>query len=534
MATLKSCPHCAKRVDSSLENCPYCGGFLHAGDTGPKESAARRQTENCPNCSAVVQPGDIICVACGTNLLTGQKIVSETQTSRTTRPQVSVRSEINWPIVGGIAAAIVIVVLGGLAAYTWTRDPVNQAVSLAQQGRVSEATELLIRYTDQNPEDPRGHMELGKLHWRSRQFLDAEASFREVARLEPANRRAVYLTILAGATTRTAVSRPNEVAMLESYVRAAPQDGEAWFLLALARGTTGDSAGQTEALSRAVELGFDAAALQQAQGVSQALAGNSADALRVLRQALTTAPDSPDLRAAAGFVANLEGVSDDAASYLNEAVANNTSLEKEATLQLGLLHLRKGEFDAASQRFQEVLRIDNDNQSARFYQAVARQGMGLRPEALGAFESLMRMEQSPYAAEAALRAATLYLAEGDADRAMDAIERAQRQGASNASYYTTRGRVLARMGRETEAQDSFRSAVQADSEYAPAHLENGLMYVRRQMFGEGIRALQRYVDTIDPALPDARVEQVRALIDQLRQTERDTTAPARGGGRTAK
>jgi len=533
MATLMSCPHCAKRVDSSLENCPYCGGFLHVGKAGRQEPAARRQTQNCPNCAAVVQPGDIICVACGTNLLTGHKIVSEADPGKTTRTQPRERMEINWPIVGGIAAAILLVSLGAFAVYTWTQDPVNQAINLARQGRVSEATELLNRYTAQNPGDPRGHLELGKLHWRARQFGDAAAAFGEAAALEPANRDAVFLSVLASATQRSPATRPGEVALLERYVRVVPNDGEAWYLLALARGTVGDPAGQAEALARALEEGFNRPGVQQAQGVSQALAGNPGEASRLLRVALIDAPDSADLRAAAGFVANLEGSPADAANFLDAAVAGNTTLEREATLQLGLLRLRAGDFEDASRRFQDVLRIDNDNQAARYYQAVARQGMGLKPEALGAFESLMRMEQSPYATDSALRAAALYLDEGDADRAMDAIERAQRRGATSATYYTMRGRVLAQMGRETEAQDSFRNAVQADADYAPAHLENGLMYVRRQMFAEGIRALERYIDTIDPSLPDARVEQVRALTEQLKQTVRDAT-PTRGGGRTAK
>ena len=532
MATLMSCPHCAKRVDSSLDNCPYCGGFLHAVKGAGMEPAARKQSQNCPNCSAVVQPGDIICVACGTNLLTGQKIAGETSPSKTTRTQPREKIQINWPLVGGIAAVVLLVALAALAVYTWTRDPVNQAVNLVRQGRVSEATEILTRYTAQNPNDPRGHMELGKLYWRARQFPDAAGAFRNVAEIEPGNRDAVFLAVLASASTGATGARAVEVALLEDYVRTAPDDAEAWYMLALARGTVNDPQGQAEALETALELGLSDAKLLQAQGVAWAQAGESADAYQQLRRALLDAPGSGDLQAAAGFVANIRGEEDEAESYLAAALAADTSLEREAKLQLGLLHLRKGNFEEAARRFQDAVRMDETDQSARFYQAVAWQGLGLIPEALGVFENLMRQDQSPHAAESALRAAALYLEEGDAGRAMDAIERAERQGLRSAAYYTMRGRVLAGLGRETEAQDAFRSAVQANPDYAPAHLENGLLYVRRQMFTEGIRALQRYTDTIDPNLPDARVDQVLALIEQLKQTERD--APARRGGRTAR
>ena len=527
MATLMSCPHCAKRVDSSLENCPYCGGFLHAEKGGQKAPAARRQTQNCPNCSAVVQPGDIICVACGTNLLTGHKIVSEADPGRTTRTQPREKLQIDWRIVGGIAAAVLLVAVAAAAAYTWTRDPVNQAISLARQGRLSEATEILTRYTEANPTDPRGHLELGKMHWRSRQFDLAALSFRDAARLEPGNREATFLAVLSSASTQSPGMRLGEVGLLEDYLHQSPNDGEAWYLLALARGTVGNSDGQAEALERALELGATRAGLQQSQGIAEALAGNHGEADRMLRLALAESPGNPDLRAAAGFVANLGGAPEAAEEHFNSALANNTSLEREAILQLGLLDLRKGNFESASGRFQEVLRIDRNDQGAQYYQAVARQGLGLKPEALGTFEQLMRMDQSPYSLDAALRAAAIYLEDGDADRAMDAVERAARQGANSASFHTIRGRVLARMQNDTQAQDAFRSAVQADSSYAPAHLENGLMYVRRNMFSEGIRALERYLETIDPTLPDARVEQIRALIEQLRQSARDT--PVRGG-----
>lgn len=538
MATLMSCPHCAKRVDSSLENCPYCGGFLHVGKPDRPAAAARNRTDNCPNCGAVVQPGDIICVACGTNLLTGQKILTETtgtkSKSRTgSRSHTRTPMEINWALVGGVAAALIVVALVGVAAFSFTRDPVSQATALARQGRISEATDTLSRYTQQNPTDPRGFFELGKLHWRSRQFSMAAQAFGEAARLEPRNREATFLAVLANASTQSLSARPSEAALLESYLNEVPTDGEAWLLLALARGTLGDDQGRAEALAQARALGATAATVQQATGVAAALAGDFPDADRALRAALQEAPGNADLRAAAGFVAALQGDNDTAEAQLTEALQGDTSLEKEAALQLGLLHLRAGRFDQASRQFQEVIRLDNNHDGAKFYQAIARQGMGLRPEALGTFETLMRTDRSPYAGPSALRAAALYLAEGDTDRALDAVERAARAGTTGAEYHTTRGRVLARMQRTSEAQDAFRAAVQADSDYAPAHLETGLLYVRRNMMPEGIRALERYVETIDPTLPDARVEEVQALIDQLQRSVQET-APGRTARRAAR
>ena len=70
----------------------------------------------------------------------------------------------------------------------------------------------------------------------------------------------------------------------------------------------------------------------------------------------------------------------------------------------------------------------------------------------------------------------------------------------------------------TGAREAFRRAIQVDSGYAPAHLENGLLYIKRAQYVDGIRALESYLKLVDPALPDARTNEIRNLIQQIRQT----------------
>jgi len=68
------------------------------------------------------------------------------------------------------------------------------------------------------------------------------------------------------------------------------------------------------------------------------------------------------------------------------------------------------------------------------------------------------------------------------------------------------------------ARDSFRKATQADPNYAPAHLEMGLVLVQRQDIQEGIRELERYLNLVDREDPESGTSEVQALIDQLRSS----------------
>ncbi|MEK7795161.1 MAG: hypothetical protein AAB353_11555, partial [Candidatus Hydrogenedentota bacterium] len=75
----------------------------------------------------MVQEGDIICVVCGTNLLTGQKV------SEARKPSKSGTSYRAWAAGGG--AALLLLVAAVVAwVYITTRDPVRIALELVEQG----------------------------------------------------------------------------------------------------------------------------------------------------------------------------------------------------------------------------------------------------------------------------------------------------------------------------------------------------------------------------------------------------------------
>ena len=71
------CPFCGGLADAASDNCIHCGGPLKSRAVQP--GAGKTAAVLCPACGAGVGPGDIVCVKCGTNLLTGQKIADEKQ-----------------------------------------------------------------------------------------------------------------------------------------------------------------------------------------------------------------------------------------------------------------------------------------------------------------------------------------------------------------------------------------------------------------------------------------------------------------------
>ena len=116
-----SCPECGKNLKVKDEHsgktitCPACGSKITvpAPDGGSGAS--------CPGCGAGVAPDAVICVKCGTNLRSGEKLATATGGGPEPRP-VSAEAIVaaRRPVVFGlIGPAIKLAVLAGLAVAGW-------------------------------------------------------------------------------------------------------------------------------------------------------------------------------------------------------------------------------------------------------------------------------------------------------------------------------------------------------------------------------------------------------------------------------
>ena len=517
-SSMINCPYCGKLTDPRLDNCVHCGGFLRK-KAAPGQRRSTGEKETCPNCGALVQPGDIICVACGTNLLTGQRITEEQPAPAKAKkrafqmPSVSLK----WVAIGTLGFLVIVILLFVLVI-ALNRDPVQAAIDAYNNGNPAEAVNTLNDYLESVPDSVEAHQALAWMHWENANYPDAAQELSSVVRLDPRRRDAHLGLALSWASSGTDDGRQRAIAALEEMVEVFPADADAWILLGLLRGTQGDAAGQVEAL-REVALGEgpQALAAERLVAVGNAKQGHSAAARQAIEEVVREMPDDGNVLATAGTLMSEEGDWVAATEYLRAAVNSGSAFDEEALTLLGILLVSEGEYSEASDYLMRALALNESNARARLFRGVCLREQGLYDEAVQELEPLTRIS-GPVAAEAAIETARAYLAMDDPARATQSLQQAIQLGASGAALYTLQGRAYARAGEKVAAREAFRKAIQADTSYAPAHLEFGLYFLQEGAPSEAVSRFERYLELIDPTFEDARADEVRTLVAQLKES----------------
>ncbi len=513
MPTMINCPYCGKLTDPQLDSCVHCFGLLKKQSGARPARRSSQTSQTCPKCGALVKEGDIICVACGTNLLTGQK-VAEQQRAAAPVKVAQPTNRLNY-IIGGILA-LIILALAVVAVVLLTGDAVAKAKRLAANGRMSEAIELLEQHVAEKTDDANAHFELGKLHWlRNTDLMLAAQSFEKAARLDERNTEAAKMAVLSYGQVQTQASRDAQLSLLERVTQSNPGDTEMLYLLGLARGLKSDFAGQVDALSQAAANDANPN-VKRAEAVGLALQNDLSGAETQLGAANPTAPDT---LAAAGIVAAMQGDKVEATAKLQAAVEAKTAISDEALTRLGLLLIEQGNFGEAYTRLNDAVTMNGDNMTAKYFRAVCMDRQQLTSQALAEYEALVE-RANPYQTKAAVQAARMSLAQQNSERALQTLGRVPPPSTPGdvAELETVRGRAYMLQGDVDSARDAFRKATQADPNYAPGHLETGLLLIQRQDIQEGVRELERYLNLVDETDPDAGAAEVKALIEQLRRS----------------
>jgi len=458
-------------------------------------------------------------MACGTNLLTGQRITEEQPPAAKGKkwafrmPTVSLK----WVAIGTLGFLVVVILLFVLMI-ALNRDPVQAAIDAYEQGNAAEALTILNDYLESVPDSVEAHQALARMHWENANYLDAAKELSSVVRLDP-TRRAGHLGLaLSWAKSGSEDGRQRAIAALEEMVEVFPGDSDAWFLLGLLRGTQGDVEGQVEAL-REVALGEGARALaaQRLLAVGNAMQGYTEAARQAIQDVLQETPNNGNVLATAGTLISEDGDWITATEYLEAAVNSETAFEKEALTLLGILLVSQGEYGEASDYLMRALADDETNPRARLFHAVCLREQGLSEEAIQELDPLVKAS-GPIAAQAAIEMGRAYLAMDDPARASQSLQQAIQLGASGAALYTLQGRAYARAGEKVAAREAFRKAIQADTNYAPAHLEFGLYFLQEGAPSEAVSRFERYLELIDQTFEDTRADEVRTLVAQLKES----------------
>lgn len=506
-----NCSICGKPADAAMENCPHCGSPVKVGRAVPPMTPAASSGpvgDACPSCGAPVQDGDIVCVRCGVNLLTGHQVVKK-QEAVAAAPS---GSSSNTRLLVFSLVAVVVLIVASVAAFMLLRDPASQARKLARSGDLLGAVNVLQKHTGAHPNDVEAFALLGRLYMQSQQFSDAVTAFDTAARLKPADTELGYMVVLAAGKTGGQAGTERQIAALQRILEQKPGDERALRMLALLQGAAGAAGDSTQALDRLASAGGSATEVAKFKGIVEAIAGNFESARASLAGAVAA---DPDVRLAEGYVAALEGKSANASDALNAVVSTATNTDGEARTRLGLLYMAQGDFDQALPLLRPADQGRPSDNSARFFYALCLQTAGLEDESLLEFERLVSSE-GKFAEEAAVQMAMIYLKRDQVDRAAESTRKAQKYG-SSARLFTIQGQIAALQGDQAAAQDAFRKAIQADGTYPAAHLENGLMYIQRGVLSEGVRELKRYLELAEPGIPGGRINEVDLLLKQLEQ-----------------
>ena len=511
MASMIDCPFCGKLTDPNLDNCPHCGGATPKKTQAyPQRKSASRGRQTCPNCKALVQDGDIICVVCGTNLLTGQMISEELPTVAPTVDRT------RWIIVGSVAA-ILFLGMVGLWLFLLQADPMTRAMRLIGDGDFLKAQDVLTDYVKREPDDTRALFELGKLQWRNGQQSAAADTFERTVSLNPAHRQAAIWAVVSLASSgASGSSRARQIALLERAVEREPDNSSLVYLLGLARSSRTDSEKKIEALRTAVEQKPTDESMHLSLGLSLALVGEYKDAGNELAIS-AEGSRALDTLAARGFMAGLAGDPDAGIELLQQAVAEQRLATRwQALTQLGKLLAEKGQFREAQPYLEEATRLRPGNDLALYLIGICYFAQDRSQDALDEFARVS--SKGAYAHAAGVQTARIYLHIGDVPRAEDTIERVAALAPADAEFYTVRGRVYAARNRNALAREAYSKAIEIDPDFAPAYLESGLLYVKNDDLGEGLKNLERYLILLGSDVAGTRAYEIRALTRQLRQT----------------
>jgi len=472
----------------------------------------------CRHCNKMADPdkvpgeGDIICMQCGLNLLTGQKI------QRPPGSAMAVPGERRFnPVWVAVPALLVLAGLLGGVVYFLSQDPVEQARQLALEQNVIEAKAVLEGYLPAHPQDADAHVLYGKLQSRSEDYPGALAAFEAALAADPGHAEAGELALYAA-------SRMGGAQKADAYIRIAraqPNNTLALRLLAATQGAGGDYAGLSQTLAEVVAREGDSPAVLNLQGAGRALEGDAEAAKTAFSAAEAIDPQDPIAPLARGLVASMEGNEAQAAEALGAVQGAGPQVRALVDARLGMIQMARGNYDAAL----PLLRAAMDagpNPDAEFFHAVCLKELTLRQESLAALTKIAQ-SNGPYAGRAAVEAAQMYLADSLIEEAEAMARNAAASGENSAKMFTVQGQLYVARGEENEGQQSFRRAIQTDETYAPAHLENGLLYVKRGITQEGLASLERYIELSADA-PGARTAEVEVLISQLKQTM-GTAAP---------
>jgi Tfp pilus assembly protein PilF len=386
------------------------------------------------------------------------------------------------------------------------QDPVGEARRLGRAGQYLEGADILQRYLESHPDRFDAQLLMGKLYWNLGNFEKARDHFDRAARLQPQDPDAVMLAAVAASKVTGTDARGRWSEILDYALQIDATDTEARYLLAALKGLSGDRQGQIREFEQIAGDPRFAVELATARALGGDIAGAQA--------ALDRAPQEADALAVKAILQHLSGTGEDVLGLLQQA--EGSSAPEAIATRLGLELLRTGDAEQALRKFQAAQQSGAGGAEAAYYYALCLQANGLDTEALQAFDRIVA-GGGPYASEAAVQMALLFVQQGNLQQAKEQLRKAASGSGQSAKFYTVQGYIQMKEGAQNEAQQSFRMAIQNDPDYAPARLENGLLLVARGQLNDGVRDLEKFL-ALTAGAGNTAAREIELMVNQLKQT----------------
>lgn len=497
---MAQCPFCDKPINENANQCPHCGAPIKATTIGsPTKTETKPQQGICPNCKSPVNKTDIICIYCGTNLLTGTKIVAETpKEKKSVLPSIQKK----YLLYGFVVILLLIFV--GIGIIYFTYDPISNAVSLSRTNLLG-AIDILQKYIAKNPQNIRAHSILGKLYLKNNQLDESLTEFEKVISASDKNNDVIWLALLASTKKGDKTRQIRYIKLLEQKY---PDRNDIKLLRILGEGNASNI--EIEQLLSLTQLP------ESNRNSIIALLLSNGNYNHVL-SLVNNAEISPKTTLLLLILSEIKKDEQNKQKFMSIIENNLPEMNDVEKALIACQILKGGNTNRSLQLLQSIKSKEKVPTVLNYLYALALLNSGLETEAIIELEKIKNSEGN-YSNDASLDLALIYFKQDNISKAMDLIQNIKNKGQQSSRCYLIEGRIALANNDVTFAQQCFSNAIQKDPNYAPAYLENGLLYIQKGVLSEGLKNLRTYIQIVKNTVPNYSTAEIEVLIEQIEQT----------------
>jgi tetratricopeptide (TPR) repeat protein len=265
-------------------------------------------------------------------------------------------------------------------------------------------------------------------------------------------------------------------------VEREPRNFEALHMLGGLLSERGEWAQALPYFERAAAVEVRNPYVQNNLGIALSELGRYHDAIRRLRCAIAAQPAFAEAYCNLGAAQDAIGADREALASFDHALALDPRLARAHHYRGGVLQ-RLRRLDEALVSFDRALAIRPGYALARIKRAAVLSEIGRSAEALSDLDEALKAE--PGNALAYVNASAVLETLGRFSDMLAVCERAVAVAPGQAAVHNARGVALSCLGRHAEALDSFQCARKLDAQYADAHWNASLTYLRLGRLQEG-------------------------------------------------